>query len=183
MQGLFNQNNQNMKTDLKIKGNQLINERDRITNELFRMWNIIVTENIVKKGTVRNYDMKEVLIRIKALYEQSVIVKLRIQCANMGMKFRDLPKDANIINIYRLSAYNEYCVKLNDIIKKHTINPIVKIKKGKKALTVTEELTNSYLSKELNNYLIECNKLRKAIADFNENVDLTDDQVPLFLVA
>lgn len=172
-----------MKTDLKIKANQLIDERNRITNEISRYWDILATENVVKKGVKRNYDMKQLLIHIKALYDQSIIVKLRIQCANLGMKIKDLPKDANIINIYKLSAYNEYYVKLDEMMKKHTINPAIKMKKGKKALSITEELTYSYLEREKNRISILLNKLRKDIADFNNDTDLTDDTIPLFLVA
>lgn len=172
-----------MKTDLKIKANMLIDERNKITNEIAKLWNIIATENVVKKGITRNYDMKATLLRIKALYEQSIIVKLRIQCANLGIKIKDLPKDANIINIYKLSAYNELYVKLDEMIKKHTINPIIKMKKGKKALSVTEGLTRAYLEKEKINCSFILNKLRKDIEDFNNNTDLTDDTIPLYLVA
>ena len=173
-----------MKTNkLEIKGNTLIGERNKITNEIGRFWNIIATENIVKKGTMRNYDLKQLLTRIKALYDQSIIVKLRIQCANMGMKIKDLPRNANIINIYKLSAYNEYFVKLDEMMRKHTINPIVKQKKGKKALSVIEELTYSYLKNLRDKTAIELNQLRKDIAKFNDNEDLTDDTIPLFLAA
>lgn len=172
-----------MKTNLEIKGNTLINERNRITNDINRYWNIIATENVVKKGTIRNYDLKALLNQIKALYEQLVIIKLRIQCANMGIKIKDLPRNANIINIYKLSAYNEYFVKIDEMLRKHTINPIIKIKKGKKALSVTEELTYSYLKNIKDKIAIECNQLRKDIANFNDNNDLSDDTVPLFLVA
>lgn len=171
-----------MITDLEIKANKLVDERNRITNEISRYWKIIATENVVKKGVKRNYDMKQLLIRIKALYDQSVIVKLRIQCANMGMKMRDLPRDANVINIYKLSAYNEYYVKLDELIRKHTINPAIKMKKGKKALSVTEELTRSYLEREKSKISIQLNKLRKDITDFNNNTDLTDDTIPTFLL-
>ena len=172
-----------MKTNLEIKGNTLINERNRITNDINRYWNIIATENVVKKGTIRNYDLKALLNQIKALYEQLVIIKLRIQCANMGIKIKDLPRNANIINIYKLSAYNEYFVKIDEMLRKHTINPIIKIKKGKKALSVTEELTYSYLKNIKDKIAIECNQLRKDIANFNDNNDLSDDTIPLFLVA
>lgn len=172
-----------MKTNLEIKGNTLINERNRITNDINRYWNIIATENVVKKGTIRNYDLKALLNQIKALYEQLVIIKLRIQCANMGIKIKDLPRNANIINIYKLSAYNEYFVKIDEMLRKHTINPIIKIKKGKKALSVTEELTYSYLKNIKDKIAIECNQLRKDIANFNDSNDLSDDTVPLFLVA
>lgn len=172
-----------MKTNLEIKGNTLIDKRNKITNDISRYWSIIATENVVKKGTVRNYDLKALLNQIKALYEQLIIIKLRIQCANMGIKIKDLPKDANIINIYKLSAYNEYFVKIDEMLRKHTINPIIKVKKGKKALSVTEELTYSYLKNIKDKTAIECNQLRKDIAKFNDSNDLSDDTIPLFLVA
>ena len=172
-----------MKTNLEIKGNTLIDKRNKITNDISRYWSIIATENVVKKGTIRNYDLKALLNQIRALYEQLIVVKLRIQCANMGIKIKDLPKDANIINIYKLSAYNEYLVKIDEMLRKHTINPIIKVKKGKKALSVTEELTYSYLKNIKDKTAIECNQLRKDIAKFNDSNDLSDDTIPLFLVA
>lgn len=172
-----------MKTELDLKANKLIDERNKLSSEIARYWDIIATENVVKKGVKRNYDLKQLLIHIKALYDKSIIVKLRIQCANMGMKIKDLPKNANIINIYKLSAYNEYYVKIDEMMRKHTINPVIKMKKGKKALTVTEELTHSYLEREKSKYSIELNKLRKDITDFNNNTDLSDDTLPIFLVA
>lgn len=173
-----------MKTNnLELKGNSLIGERNRITNEIKRYWNIIATENVIKKGMTRNYDLKQLLTTIKALYDQSIIIKLRIQCANMGMKIKDLPRNANIINIYKLSAYNEYFVKLDEMMRKHTINPSIKQKKGKKALSVTEELTYSYLKNLRDKIVIELNQLRKDIAKFNDNENLADDTIPLFLVA
>lgn len=166
-----------------IKPNILINKRDSLTSDISRYWKIIATENVVRKGFKRNYDMKALLTQIRAMYDELVIVKLRIQCANIGMKFRDLPKDANIINIYKLSALNEYYVKLGEMMKDHTINPILKAKKGKKALAVTEELTRNFLRAKQNECTLMLNELRKAIADFNDNTDLNDDSAPLFLIA
>lgn len=166
-----------------IKPNILITKRDKLTDEISRYWRIIKTENVIKKGFKRNYDLKALLVRIRAMYDELLIVKLRIQCANMGMKFKDLPKDANIINIYKLSSLNEYYVKLGEMIEKHTINPVLKAKKGKRALTITEELTCSYLRGKQNECTLNLNELRKAIADFNDNTDLSDDSAPLFLIA
>ena len=111
-----------------------------------------------------------------------VLIKLQIQCANMGIKLKDLPKDANIINIYRLTAYNNFVVKVDEMMKKHTINPLVKIKKGKRKLAVTEELTYSYLEREKNRGLLEANKIRKEIENFNNNTEI-DNTVPTYLVA
>lgn len=166
-----------------IKPNILITKRDKLTDEISRYWRIIKTENVIKKGFKRNYDLKTLLVTIRAMYDELLIVKLRIQCANMGMKFKDLPKDANIINIYKLSSLNEYYVKLGELIEKHTINPVLKAKKGKRALTITEELTRSYLRGKQNECTLNLNELRKAIADFNDNTDLSDDSALLFLIA
>lgn len=168
---------------LNIKANQLIAKRDNLTTEIARYWKIIKTENVLKKNLKRNYDLKQLLIHIIALYDDLVLVKLKIQCVNMGMKLKNLPKDANIINIYKLSAQNEYFVKLGEIIKDHTINPILKAKKGKKALAVSEELTRSYLKARQNECSLTLNELRKKIADFNDNTDVEDDSTPLFLAA
>ena len=72
-----------------IKPNTLITKRDSITSEISRYWKIIATENVIKKGVSRNYDLKSLLVRIKALYDQLILIKLRIQCANMGIKLKD----------------------------------------------------------------------------------------------
>ena len=166
-----------------IKPNMLIDKRDKLTNEISRYWKIIATEHGLKKGLTRNYDLKSLLIHIRATYDELVIVKLRIQCANMGIKLKDLSSDANIINIYKLSALNEYMVKLDEMMKHHTINPVLKAKKGKRNLGITEELTRTYFRNMQNGCLLTLNSLRKAIADFNDNTDLSDDSAPLYLVA
>lgn len=171
-----------MKTNLNIKCNKLIEERDQLTVQIAKMWDIIATENVIRKGCTRNYDMKMTLTHIKHLYDKVINVKLRIQCANMGIKLKDLPENANIINIYRLTAYNNYIVKVDEMMKKHTINPLVKIKKGKRKLAVTEELTYSYLEREKNRYTLLANKIRKEIENFNNNTEI-DNTVPTYLVA
>ena len=166
-----------------IKPNILITKRDKLTAEITRSWRIIATENVVKKGFTRNYDLRALLTHIRAMYEELVILKLRIQCANMGMKFKDLPKDANIINIYKLSALNEFYVKLGEMAKEHTINPVLKAKRGKKGLAVNEELTYNYLRAKKNECSLPLNELRKKIAEFNDNTDLNEEEIPLFLAA
>lgn len=171
-----------MKLDLKLRPSELVEKRNKISADIMKFWNIISTENVIKKGAKRNYDLHQVLIQIKALYDQLIVVKLRIQCTNMGIKFEKLSKNANIINIYKLSAYNEYNVKLMEMMKHHTISPAIKIKKGKKGLSVTEELTYDRLNIESKKIQLELNALRKAITDFNDNTDITDDSTPLFLV-
>ena len=90
-----------------VKVDYLIAKRDQLTADINKYWRIINTENVIKKGFSRNYDMKNLLEKIKELYEEQVIVKLRIQCVNMGMKLKELSPDANVVNIYRLSAMKD----------------------------------------------------------------------------
>lgn len=166
-------------TKKNIKPNTLISKRDSITSEIAKLWKIIATENVIRKGLKRNYNMEGVLLRISGLYDELVTVKLRIQCANMGMKFKDLPLDANVINIYKLSAQNEYYVKLDEMMKKHTISPTLKAKKGKRALSVTEELTYNKLRTLRDNCSLTLNELRKKIAEFNDNTEIPEDEAPM----
>lgn len=166
-----------------IKKNPLIAKRDNLTSEIARNWKIIMTENVIKKGFSRNYDLKELLLRNIALYDELTVVKLRIQCKNMGMRIKDLPMDANIINIYKLSSLNEYYVKLGELMQyPYTIDPVLKAKKGKKGLSVTEELTRNYLREKQIACNLQLNELRKKIADFNDNMEV-EDEIPLFLAA
>lgn len=182
---LLTKNSTYMKSTIntELKPNTLILERTKIENEIRRYWGIIKDENVIKKNQKRTYDMKQLLIKIKALSEQLVIIKLRIQCINLGLKLKDLPKDANIINIYKLDVLDKYYVKLTEILKYHTINPVIKAKKGKRNISVTEELTYKFVSNKINECKLELNELRKKITDFNDNTDMSDDTVPLFLVA
>lgn len=166
-----------------IKKNPLITKRDTLTSEIARNWKIIFTENVIKKGFTRNYDLKSLLDHIVALYDQLTIVKLKIQCKNMGMSIKSLPVDANIINIYKLSSLNEYYVKLGELQQyPYTIDPVLKAKKGKKGLSVTEELTRSYLREKQTACNLRLNELRKKIADFNDNME-EENEVPMFLAA
>lgn len=172
------------KLTINIKKNPLITKRDNLTSEIARYWKIIKTENVIKKGFTRNYDLKALLATITTLYDELTIVKLRIQCLNMGMKLKDLPVDANVINIYKLSSLNEYFVKLDELMKyPYTIDPVLKAKKGKNGLSVTEELTHNYLRDKQNACNLQLNALRKKLADFNDNMDDSEDTVPLFLAA
>ena len=170
-----------MKTKLEIKASKLIDQRNKLTSDIARYWKIIETENVIRKGATRNYDLKALLNEIISLYDKVIDLKLHIQCINMGLSIDSLPENANIFNIYKLSAYNELSVKLNEMQHKHTINPLIKLKKGKRALGVTEQLTAEYLKRMKDKYELLSNSLRKKIEDFNNNTEI--DNIPASLTA
>jgi hypothetical protein len=147
--------------------NQFIKERNELTEKISDYWNIIATENVVKKTYIRNYDLEKVILTIIELYKRLIIVKLQLQCLNMGIKYEDLSPEANIRAIYCLGVYRELVVKLNEMKQKHTINENVKRKLGLKNMSVTEALTSSYFRNMIERYTIEVNKYQKLIAEFN----------------
>lgn len=165
-----------------LKPNILIQERTKIENQITSYWKIIERENVIPKGQVRNYDLKEIINNFKGLYDNLVIIKLRIQCANLGMNFKDLPQDANIINVYKYSALSDYKKRLEVIMRKHTIPTKTKMKYGKRKLRVTEELTSNYLKKLIDDCTLPLNNYQKKIEEFNSNTTI-EQGAPTFMVA
>lgn len=163
-----------------VKVDYLIAKRNQLTADINKYWRIINTENVIKKGFSRNYDMKNLLEKIKELYEEQVIVKLRIQCVNMGMKLKELSPDANVVNIYRLSAMKEYSVRLGFV---NTINSTQKAKKGKRKLPVTEVLTHNYIKARQAECQLVINELDKKVKEFNSKMEVDLFEAPICLAA
>lgn len=158
----------------------LIEKRDKLSAEITRYWSIINSENVIKKGFTRNYDLKRLLTLIKTLAEEQVNVKLRILCANMGIKFKDLSPDCNQITVFRYGAVKEYYAKL---LMVKTIDPVLKAKKGKKNLKYTEELTSNYLKARAAEVALQVNELNKKMIEFNETTELEEEGAPMHLAA
>ena len=115
-----------------------------ISNEITFYWNKIKEENVIPKEAKRNYDLKELLQKIKTLSEERILLKLYMQCINMGYKkFTELPKDNNYLNIFTLCEKTEQLFHLSKI---KTLDPKLKRSKGKKNLDKTEELTSAYIA-------------------------------------
>ena len=159
---------------------ELIEKRDKLSIEITRYWSIINSENVIKKEFTRNYDLKQLLTLIKTLAEEQVNVKLRILCANMGIKFKDLSPNCNQITVFRYGAAKEYFAKLSMV---KTIDPVLKAKKGKKNLKYTEELTHNYLKARSAEIVLQVNELSKKMIEFNETTELVEDGAPMHLVA
>lgn len=155
--------------------------RDTLSKEITKYWNIIKNENIISKETTRNYDLKTVLTKIQEMAEERLLMKLYLQCINMGYKkFSDLPVENNYYTIFSLSEKQEQLFHLGKI---KTIDPKLKRAKGKKALKVTEELTSAYINNLKNKLQIEINKLNKDLEDFNDEAELNIESAPLSLAA
>ena len=157
------------------------NRRDELSKDITKYWTIIKNENIISKGTIRNYDLKELLTKIQEMAEERILMKLYLQCINMGYKkFSDLPAENNYYTIFSLSEKQEQLFHLGKI---KTIDPKIKRAKGKKNLNISEELTSAYISNIKNKLQIEINKLNKDLEDFNDKAELDIESAPICLAA
>lgn len=157
------------------------NRRDELSKDITKYWTIIKNENIISKGTIRNYDLKVLLTNIQEMAEERILMKLYLQCINMGYKkFSDLPAENNYYTIFSLSEKQEQLFHLGKI---KTIDPKIKRAKGKKNLNISEELTSAYISNIKNKLQIEINKLNKDLEDFNDKAELDIESAPICLAA
>ena len=164
---------------MKIKSTEIKAKLEKLNKDITNNWMIIRTENLVENGFKRHYDMKALLDAIDRIQ-----TKLDQFCINIGFKSRsDFPKDSIYPIIFELSEKNEQFVQLGIIIEKSTINPTLKMKKGKKNLKQNEELTRDFLNKLRNNLQLEINGLKKKLADFNDAAELDTTSAYMYLAA
>lgn len=164
-----------------ITSKYIITRRKELSNEITKYWNIIKNENVIPTGAKRNFDLKALILDIQAKAEERILLKLYLQCINMGYKkFSELPITNNYLDIFTLSEKQEQLFHLSKI---KTLDPKLKRAKGKKNLDKTEELTSAYISSLKANLQLEINALNKKIEDFNNGAELSIEEAPLSLAA
>lgn len=164
-----------------ITSKYIITRRKERSNEITKYWNIIKNENVIPTGAKRNFDLKALILDIQAKAEERILLKLYLQCINMGYKkFSELPITNNYLDIFTLSEKQEQLFHLSKI---KTLDPKLKRAKGKKNLDKTEELTSAYISSLKAKLQLEINALNKKIEDFNNGAELSIEEAPLSLAA
>ena len=164
-----------------ITSKYIITRRKELSNEITKYWNIIKNENVIPTGAKRNFDLKALILDIQAKAEERILLKLYLQCINMGYKkFSELPITNNYLDIFTLSEKQEQLFHLSKI---ETLDPKLKRAKGKKNLDKTEELTSAYISSLKAKLQLEINALNKKIEDFNNGAELSIEEAPLSLAA
>lgn len=162
-----------------ITSKYIITRRKELSNEITKYWNIIKNENVIPTGAKRNFDLKALILDIQAKAEERILLKLYLQCINMGYKkFSELPITNNYLDIFTLSEKQEQLFHLSKI---KTLDPKLKRAKGKKNLDKTEELTSAYISSLKAKLQLEINALNKKIEDFNNSAELSIEEAPLSL--
>lgn len=164
-----------------ITSKYIITRRKELSNEITKYWNIIKNENIVPNGFKRNFNLKTLIAEIQSKADERIMLKLHLQCINMGYKkFSELPTTNNYLAIFTLSEKQEQLFHLSKI---KTLDPKLKRSKGKKNLNSSEELTSAYIGKLKASLQLEINKLNKEIEDFNNSAELSLEEAPLSLAA
>lgn len=164
-----------------ITSKYIITRRKELSNEITKYWNIIKNENVIPTGAKRNFDLKALILDIQAKAEERILLKLYLQCINMGYKkFSELPITNNYLDIFTLSEKQEQLFHLSKI---KTLDPKLKRAKGKRNLDKTEELTSAYISSLKAKLQLEINALNKKIEDFNNGAELSIEEAPLSLAA
>lgn len=164
-----------------ITSKYIITRRKELSNEITKYWNIIKNENVIPTGAKRNFDLKALILDIQAKAEERILLKLYLQCINMGYKkFSELPITNNYLDIFTLSEKQEQLFHLSKI---KTLDPKLKRAKGKKNLDKTEELTSAYISSLKAKLQLEISALNKKIEDFNNGAELNIEEAPLSLAA
>ena len=160
-----------------MKAIKFIENRDKLSNEISKYWNIISKQNVLPKMLKRTHDLKKLYTEINNLADQRALVKLKLIAINMGYKkFSDLPAELNQYDVFKLCELNEIKVKLQRI-------PTLKAKKGKKALTKSEELTSNWIKARIQEIDIKIIKLQEKLTKFNEEAEFDDSEAPLALAA
>jgi hypothetical protein len=164
-----------------MKAIKFIENRDKLSNEISKYWNIISKQNVLPKMLKRTHDLKKLYTEINNLADQRALVKLKLIAINMGYKkFSDLPAELNQYDVFKLCELNEIKVKLQRI---PILNPTLKAKKGKKALTKSEELTSNWIKARIQEIDIKIIKLQEKLTKFNEEAEFDDSEAPLTLAA
>lgn len=164
-----------------MKAIKFIENRDKLSNEISKYWNIISKQNVLPKMLKRTHDLKKLYTEINNLADQRALVKLKLIAINMGYKkFSDMPTELNQYDVFKLCELNEIKVKLQRI---PVLNPTLKAKKGKKALNKSEELTSNWIKARIQEIDIKIIKLQEKLTKFNEEAEFDDSEAPLALAA
>lgn len=164
-----------------LKSKTIIETRDSLSKTISSYWKTIETTNLMSKSAVkagmRKYDLKELYNQITQYAEHRVKAKLLLNAINSGIKkfdAKNITKD-HYYKIYTLNELNEQKVHLIILATKHTINPSVKAKVGKKNIGKDEVFTNAKVNALINEINIKIEALKADIEKFNSDAEIEID--------
>lgn len=170
--------NKNMNIKTTFNSKDIINTRDNISKKISAYWKTIEATNLMSNKAVsagmRKYDLKELYNQITQMAIHRVKSKLLLNAINSGITsftFKDIEK-THYYKIYMLNELQEQKVHMMIIQSKHTINPTMKAKAGKKGTGKNEVFTNAKTGAIINNLSIKIEALKADIQKFNDNAKI-----------
>lgn len=168
-----------MSKSKKIKA--YIEQRNQLSNDITKHWNIIKVENKVNRNYKRNYDLKALYDSIIEMAEKRALIKLKILLANLGFKkFSALPVDSIQLDVFRLSELKEQKAQISQI---KTLDPKIKSAQGKNNTKQTEIFSSAWKAARIKELDLQILDLNKKLADYNEENDFDEESVPMQLAA
>lgn len=174
------------KKSIKLTSKDIIIKRDQICKDKTRYWKIIKSENVMSKkdkkaGMGSGCDLAALHNTILQNTETLIKIKLMLNCINNGITTFNYEeaKKTHYYTIYRSSELKEQLAHWDEILNKHTINPVAKKKAGAKGLSKTETFSVEKITSIKKKLTLEINKLNEKIVKFNEDttLEVTDDDI------
>lgn len=172
---------------MKLNSKDIIATRDKLCAQKTHDWKIIISENVMSKKAIANglgargkgVDLNNLYNEILQNGEKLIKIKGMLQYLNMGVftfNFDEFKK-THYYKIFLLSEKNELLSKLEELMKKNTINPATKAKAGKKGTGLSEIFSTAKISSMKKKLQLEINAIKSEIEEYNSStsIDITSE--------
>jgi hypothetical protein len=127
----------------------------------------------------KGIDLNNLYNEILQTGEKIIKIKGMLQYLNMGMTEFNYTefKKTHYYKIFLLSEKNELLCKLDELMKKNTINPNTKAKAGKKGTGLSEIFSTAKISSMKKKLQLEINSIKTDIEKYNNEttIDITSE--------
>lgn len=167
---------------MKLSSKDIIAMRDKLCAQKTHDWKIIISENVMSKKAIANglgargkgIDLNNLYNSILQTGEKIIKIKGMLQYLNMGtftFNFDDFKK-THYYKIFLLSEKNELFCKLEELLKKNTINPNTKAKAGKKGTGLSEIFSSAKIASMKKKLQLEINSIKTDIENYNNSTTI-----------
>ena len=133
------------KKSINLTSKDIIATRNEICSTKTKYWKYIKSENVMSKaakkaGVGSGFDLNMVYNKILQMSDTLVKIKLMLNAINNGVttfNFEEAKK-THYYTIYMACEKKEQLSHWEEILKKHTLNPVAKKKAGAKGLSKVE---------------------------------------------
>lgn len=180
------------KKSINLTSKDIIAKRNEICTKKTKYWRIIKSENVMSKkakdaGVGSGFDLAALHNSILQMSDTLVKIKLMLNGLNNGITTfnYDDAKKTHYYTIFMACEKKEQLAHWEEILKKHTINPVAKKKAGAKGTGKIETFSVEKIGAIKKKLQLEINNLDAKIATFNDNttISVEDDDVTALMAA